>query len=175
MRNYIVFTILFSLIVLAFPQKTYSDSAQINLKVDYVDLEKARRIRVLENFLNKYNSPLAAYTSVFVDEAYSNNLDWRLVASIAGVESTFGKTIPANSYNGWGWNNGKYSFESWEDAISTISESLNVKYAQKWGAKDPYQIGKYYAASPTWASRVTYFMEKIEKSSPETEKLTFNL
>jgi hypothetical protein len=32
----------------------------------------------------------------------------------------------------------------------------------KWGAADVYTIGHYYAASPTWASRVSYFMADME-------------
>lgn len=151
------------------------ESSTIAQSFEKVDTEKERRVKTLEAFLDSYNSPLTPYAHVFVNEAYKNNLDWRLVAAISGVESTFGKNIPHNSYNGWGWANGKYQFESWEQAITLISETLNTKYAQKWGADTPYEIGPYYASSPTWASKVTFFMEKIEASKPEVSQVAFNL
>ena len=53
-------------------------------------------------------------------------------------------------------------FESWTEGIETVSEGLRTNYLNKWGAKDVYQIGRYYAASPTWAQRVTYFIGKID-------------
>ena len=76
------------------------------------------RARILEGFLLQYDSPLAPYAGDFIKYADEYNLDWRLVASIAGLESTFGKRIPYQSYNGWGW--GVYGdnvirFDSWTD------------------------------------------------------------
>jgi len=123
------------------------------------------RARVLREYLEKYNSPLVPYAGTFVEEADKYNLDWKLVAAISGVESTFGKEIPEDSYNGWGWGiygDNMIRFSSWTEGIQTISEGLRTKYMDKWGAKDVYEIGKYYAASPTWAQRVEYFMNSIE-------------
>lgn len=174
--QYITSILLLAFTLAASNQPIYADFQIVKVEsVDSVDIEKLQKIKALEDFLKQYNSPLASYASIFVDEAYKNDLDWRLVAAISGVESTFGKAVPANSYNGWGWNNGNYTFTSWEEAITVISEALNTKYAQKWGAKTPQQIGRYYAASPTWAVRVENFMEKIEPSQPETLTLVFNL
>ncbi len=122
---------------------------------------KRNKSTILEKFLEKQRSPLAPYAQVIVSESYKNNLDYRLLPAITGVESSFGKAIPANSYNAYGWNNGKYSFTSWEDGIETVSVSLYEKYSLKWGAETPHEIGKYYAASPTWADRVVNYMEQI--------------
>src|SRR5690348_2794535 len=52
------------------------------------------RVTRLQAFLQTYNSPLADDAKTFVAQADRNNLDWKLVAAIAGVESTFGKEIP---------------------------------------------------------------------------------
>lgn len=123
-----------------------------------------RRVKLLKNYLETYNSPLAPYAKYFVTEADKNELDWRLLVAISGVESTFGHQIPYNSYNAWGWGiygDNMIRFTSWEEAIATISKELRQRYINQWGAKDVYQIGKFYAASPTWATRVNYFMEKI--------------
>lgn len=124
------------------------------------------RIRILRQYLEKYNSPLVPYAGTFVEKADKYNLDWKLVVAISGVESTFGREIPNDSYNGWGWGiygDNMIRFSSWEEGIETISEGLRNKYIDKWGAKDVYEIGHYYAASPTWAQRVEYFMNSIEE------------
>lgn len=130
-----------------------------------------RRVAILYNFLDSYNSPLKIYARNFVEEANKNNLDYRLLAAISGVESTFGQQLPYSSYNAWGWGiygNNALRFGSYPEAISTISKSLRENYIDSWGAKNVYQIGRFYAASPTWAQRVVYFMEKVE---PETLSL----
>ncbi len=54
-------------------------------------------------------------------------------------------------------------FSSWNEGIETISKGLRENYIDKWGAKDVYQIGKLYAASPTWAERVDRCMQKIDE------------
>lgn len=122
------------------------------------------RVKVLEGYLKQYKSPLISEAENFVKYADLYNLDWRLVASISGVESTFGHQIPYQTYNGWGW--GIYGtnmiyFTSWEEGIKTVSEGLRTNYLNKWGASNVYEIGKFYAASPTWARRVDYFMRNI--------------
>lgn len=124
------------------------------------------RVRILREYLEKYNSPLVPYAATFVETADKYNLDWKLVAAISGVESTFGREIPYESFNGWGWGiygDNMIRFSSWKEGIETISEGLRTKYIDKWGAKDVYEIGRFYAASPTWAQRVEYFMGKIEE------------
>ncbi len=124
------------------------------------------RGRILKKFLEEFNSPLAPFAETFVENADKYNLDWKLVAAISGVESTFGQQIPNNSFNGWGWGiygDNVIRFSSWEEGIQTVSEGLRTKYINQWKAKDIYEIGKMYAASPTWAVRVGYFMDKIEE------------
>lgn len=137
--------------------------------------EKNLKIKTIAKFLKNNESPLEQYAETLINEAEKNQLDWRLVTAITGVESSFGKAIPQNSYNAYGWNNGDFYFNSWEEGISIVSKTLNEKYRQNWGAEDPYQIGHFYAASPTWANRVVYFMEKIEKFSDDISLLPLNL
>ena len=126
------------------------------------------RVKILREFLESYNSPLAPFAGTFVETADIYNLDWRLVTAISGVESTFGQQIPANSYNGWGWgiygNNVTY-FSSWEDGIQTISKGLREKYMDMAGTDNIYAVGSSYAASPTWAVRVEFFMNRISDFS----------
>lgn len=129
------------------------------------------RSKILRNYLAKYNSPLQDSADDFVKAADANQVDWKLVPSIAGVESTFGKHIPggytpgSSSYNGWGW--GVYgdqalAFKSWNDAIFTITSALKTKYIDR-GLITPYQMNRVYAASPAWGGHVTFFMNDLDK------------
>ncbi|MDP2637612.1 MAG: hypothetical protein Q8P26_00950 [Candidatus Levybacteria bacterium] len=134
------------------------------------------RVKILGEFLKQYDSPLVPNASDFVEIANKYDLDWKLVAAISGVESTFGKQIPYESFNGWGWGiygDNMILFSSWKEGIETVSEGLRNNYINKWGAKDVYEIGKIYASSPTWAQKVTYFMNKI--SQFRDQRLASNL
>lgn len=160
--------LVFSLFILAFasPVQAAEKASASSATMQPADEKSVSdsRTKILEDYLKHFNSPLVGYAPVFVKYADKYNLDWRLVASISGVESTFGQEIPYNSYNGWGW--GIYGtnmiyFNSWEDGIKTVSEGLRQNYINKWGASNVYEIGRFYAASPTWAQRVDYFMRNI--------------
>lgn len=128
------------------------------------------RAKVLQAYLSKFSSPLQFHAQDFIEAADTYDLDWKLVPAIAGVESTFGKAIPggveqsSTSYNAWGW--GVYGtqaiyFKSWREGIFTVSEGLRSNYLNK-GLVDPYSINKVYASSPTWGSKVTYFLKDLD-------------
>jgi hypothetical protein len=139
-----------------------------------------QRVQILRSYISQFDPLLAKSAPTFVAEADKYNLDWRLVAAISGVESTFGKQIPEGSYNAWGWGiygDNRLGFSSYDEGISVISKSLREKYVDQWGAKDVYEIGTYYAASPTWATRVAYFMRKIDQyeTSNPSETLSLSL
>lgn len=137
-----------------------SNSAEIeNSNTNY---EIDMRIIYLKEFLDKYNSPLADYSEEIVQLADRYNLDWRLIPAISGVESTFGKNLPVGSYNAYGWANGRYAFDSWENSIQIVSQTLREKYYDN-GAEDINHIAKRYAPpSTTWSWKVKYFMNKID-------------
>lgn len=120
------------------------------------------RVYILRKFLSKYNSPLTPYSSEFIVMADYYGIDYRMVPAITGVESTFGKHIPVNSYNAYGWANGKYSFTSWPNSIQVVSQTLKYKYIDK-GAVSISKIAKIYAPpSTTWGTKVQHFVSKID-------------
>jgi hypothetical protein len=120
------------------------------------------RVDNLRNYLESQRSPLAEYSEDFVAYADEYDLDYRLVPAITGVESTFGKRIPAGSYNAYGWANGGFYFDSWQGSIEHVSASLRTKYIDK-GAETISKIGRRYAPpSSTWSGKVKFFMEKID-------------
>ncbi len=128
------------------------------------------RIVHLEGYFASKNSPLTGTAKTFISEADRLGLDWKLVAAIAGTESYFGRHIPANSYNAWGWaiftgmSDGKH-FDGWEDGIETVSEGLKQNYVDR-GLTTVEKIGTRYAADPNWSYKVNHFMDEIETFRP---------
>lgn len=143
-------------------------NAAASLVVHVVDSDL--RVSQLEAYLSSHSSPLVDEAKHFVSEADRLELDWKLVAAIAGVESTFGKHIPTNSFNAWGW--GVFTgavdgihFKDWKDGITQVSEGLRYNYIDK-GAETIEQMGRIYAASPAWSWKVRFFLDQIEEFTP---------
>lgn len=129
------------------------------------------RAVVLRDYFAKFDSPLQNYAQDFVDAADTYGVDWKLVPSIAGVESTFGKETPGSdyypSYNGWGWGvygNQAIYFKSWKDGIYTVTAGIGQNYTSK-GITSPYIMNYTYAASPAWGGHVAYFMSDLDQFS----------
>jgi hypothetical protein len=167
MKNIILLAMMAAIILIpqrAFAQQSSASSANIQLPI----VEKTGadlRVKILTSYLKQSNSPLAANATDFVAAADKYNLDWRLVAAISGVESTFGQQIPTNSYNAWGWGvygDNVINFKSWKDGIQTVSQGLRERYMDQWGGKDIYEIGAVYASSPAWANHVELYLNKIQ-------------
>ncbi len=167
MKRILITVVIIIITALVLPQnamafeKQQTASARLAITIEN---EKSDDIRVqaLENIFAKYNSPLAGEGKSYVELADKNGVDWKLLPSIAGLESSFGKRLMPNSYNAYGWGGGHIYFDSWSDGIDTITKSLKTRYYAR-GADTVWTIGPIYAESPTWAVRVNSFMEKIEK------------
>lgn len=159
----IIFAVMLIIFTLQITEKAFAADAYVTEgQIEAKQLDK--KAVILASYLRKYNSPMQESAQDFIDASNTYNLDWKLVPAIAGVESTFGKFIPGG-YNGWGW--GVYGtqaifFNSWRDAIFTVSKGLRENYLDR-GYNNPYSMNKIYAASPTWGSRVDYFMKDLEK------------
>lgn len=137
----------------------------------YTKVNIDERPNLLRAYLASHNSPMVDSAEHFISEADRLGLDWKLVAAIAGVESTFGKHIPANSYNGWGWGvfTGQQDgihFDSWNHGITEVSEGLRYNYIDR-GAITLEQMGRKYAASPVWSQKVKFFLSAIDNFSPK--------
>lgn len=136
------------------------------------------RSLAMRKFLLDYNSPMYPYADIFISEANRYGLDWRLVASISGVESAFGNLIPPRSNNGWGWRGGPggaYSiFPTWKEGIQTITRGLALGYGTN---VTPFQIEVRYCppcyANPyhAWANGVTKFMNELDYYYANLEKI----
>lgn len=129
------------------------------------------RVIAMQKFLFNYDSPMYPYSRTFIIEADKYGLDWRLVASISGVESVFGNIIPKGTHNAWGWRGinknpeGWSQFESWNAGIAEITRGL----AQGYGIDlSPFQIEPYYCPpcglnpAHAWANGVTRYMRELK-------------
>lgn len=176
MKHILAFTAFIALLAFAFTgQVSAATEADGTASLLAHASDKDTRATKLGTYLAAHDSPLAAVASHFVAEADRLNIDWKLVPAIAGLESTFGKQIPTYSYNAWGWGvfTGKQSgvyFKDWKDGITKVSEGLKYNYIEK-GAVTIDQIGRIYAASPTWAYRVRYLMNDIAVFTPNRPDL----
>lgn len=121
------------------------------------------RVQALKKIFQKYNSPLVDKAESFVKYADEYGVDWKLLPSISGLESSFGVYLMPGSYNAYGWGGGHIYFESWDDGIKTINRTLRENYMDKWGAEDVWSIGPIYAESKTWSVRVNSFMQEINR------------
>ncbi len=124
------------------------------------------RIANLKYFFRKYNSVLYDKADYFVQTADKYEFDYRLLPAIAMQESGLCKYIPVNSHNCWGWGiyDGKVTrFDSYEDAIETISKGIKTYYIDK-GLTTPEQIMRKYTppSNGSWAYGVNTFLNIIE-------------
>ena len=131
-----------------------------------------KRVIQLSNYLQAVNSPMTNSAEHFINEADRLNLDWKLVAAISGVESYFGRHIPKNSYNAWGWaiftgRSDGHHFDGWNDGITQVSEGLKNNYVNR-GRDTVWTMGPVYAADPSWAWKVNHFMEEIDRYQPRS-------
>ncbi|MDP2860572.1 MAG: hypothetical protein Q8N98_02550 [bacterium] len=121
---------------------------------------------VLAKFLAGYQSPLAKNSADFIDYGQKYQIDWKLLVAIAGMESTFGRNIPRDSFNPFGFDNGLAKFENFSEAIETTSKTLKEHYFDA-GVKDISSIARVYCPpnSRKWAAGVEYFLGKLEAAS----------
>ncbi len=125
-----------------------------------IKAQSDNRAERLARFFASQNSPLTPHAADFVRIADEQGFDWKFLPAIAGLESTYGQAVPANSYNPYGWNNGKMHFTGWVHATEMVAVGIRQRYVPA-GVVTPAKVGPRYAATPTWAARVTKNMQKI--------------
>jgi len=147
-----------------------SSNAEISVEIEY---EKIDRVKSLEVFFEKYNSPLKENAEKFVEVSDQYQIDYRLLPSISCMESTCGKFLIEGSYNPFGWgiygDNAIY-FEDYNEAIETVGEGLAKNYFQK-GRDTVEEIAPVYTPPNhvNWKNGANYFIDKIEDSQIKTE------
>ena len=124
----------------------------------------------LRRFLSKLHCPVAVMSEDFVHAADDNQLDWRLLPSIAVIESSGGKAYKNN--NIFGWRNG-------DEAFPTIRAGLN-HVAYKLGRSPLYRSRnslaklRLYNPNEEYPGNVMAVMNRISpESRPRPERVLF--
>lgn len=124
------------------------------------------RPEIVKQYLELYKSPLAPYASLIISTADKYSIDFRLITAIAQQESNLCKVIPPNSYNCWGWGitgSSTLGFDSFQDAIETVSKGLREKYLDKGYTTVEDIMSKYTPQSNgSWANGVNQFMSDMQ-------------
>lgn len=115
------------------------------------------RLVRLERYFEERQCPVKPLAREFVAAADRHHLDWRLLPSIAVVESSGGKTFHNN--NIFGWKNGDHRFHSVKESIHTVAERLaNSHYYRN---KPLEKILTTYNPVPGYSERVTDVMNDL--------------
>jgi hypothetical protein len=115
------------------------------------------RLSLLRKFFVSFRCPIASVAEIFVAEADSHNLDWRLLPSLAVIESGGGKMSRGN--NIFGWNNGNASFPTLGAAIHQVAKTLADSSLYK--NKPLRALLTTYNPVQGYAERVQSMMERI--------------
>jgi len=115
------------------------------------------RLVRLEKYFEEKQCPVKPLAREFVAAADRHQLDWRLLPSIAVVESSGGKAFHNN--NIFGWDNGDHRFVSVKESIHTVAERL--ANSRHYRNKPLDKILTTYNPVPGYQKRVTDVMEDL--------------
>lgn len=113
---------------------------------------------------------------MLIETAEKYNLDWTLMAAIAGTESSFAKRMPYQCNNPYGWGiygSNKICFESLEDSIEGVASGL----AKKYNISTLESIARTYNKVSTndWIKHTRFFMNKIKTAQVPVSALPITL
>jgi hypothetical protein len=115
------------------------------------------RSQALRTFFEKQDCPARQYVAEFLNAADRYRLDWRLLPSLAYVESTGGKA--ARNNNWFGWDSGRAHFSS---AVAGIQEvGYRLTHSILYKGKDLDGVLSTYNRSAAYAVRVKSVMRQI--------------
>ena len=120
---------------------------------------------ILRKFLRDKHCPVQEFSEVFIAEADAHHLDWRLLPSLAFVESGGGRTAKGN--NLFGWANGRMSFNSIGDSIHTVAASL--AHGRAYKGKDISGKLLAYNQSTDYSAMVKSIMQQIAPQAQVAE------
>jgi len=145
---------------------TFAATKNSTNTINYVANSGDSRKKLVRDYLEFWKSPLLPYADLIVDVSDKYGLDFRLLPAIAQQESNLGKKEPPGSHNPFGWginSKGTLKFDSYEEAIETVSKGISEEYITK-GYTTIENIMKKYTpnSNGSWAYGVQKFMSEIE-------------
>ncbi|MFO0281473.1 MAG: hypothetical protein ACK532_06095 [Acidobacteriota bacterium] len=115
-----------------------------------------RKVR-LERYFDEKQCPVKPLAADFVAAADRHRLDWRLLPSIAFVESSGGKAYHNN--NIFGWRNGDHRFRSVKESIHKVAERL--ANSEHYRNKPLEKVLHTYNPTPGYKERVLDVMDDL--------------
>jgi hypothetical protein len=115
------------------------------------------RLTRLLSFFQTYDCPAREHAEEFILAADLHGLDWRLLPSIAFVETGAGKTSRGN--NLFGWDSGRQEFPSVPHAIHWVAWRLAS--SKLYAGKTPDSILRTYNPRSRYAGLVQFVMKQI--------------
>ena len=116
------------------------------------------RQAILRKFLKLNHCPDQEYAELLISEADAYGLDWRLLPSLALVETGGGRTAKGN--NLFGWANGKTAFATIGDAIHQVASALSGGSAYRGKSLDALLL-TYNSERPDYRVMVLDIMRQI--------------
>jgi hypothetical protein len=118
------------------------------------------RLAALKDFFGKADCPAAEYAHVFLQAADNYELDWRLLPSIAFIESTGGKA--ARNNNIFGWDSGNARFSSPGAGIHTVG--FKLANSRRYKDKELDELLATYNPYDGYGLKVKSVMRRISPS-----------
>ena len=121
------------------------------------DVEDTRMQRI-RSFFRKRKCPAQRYAAEFVLAADRHRLDWRLLPSLALIESSGGKVFSNN--NIFGWDSCRHRFPTVQAGIDIVAERLANSPLYRGKSVDDKL--KVYNAKPHYRMAVKRVMQQLE-------------
>ena len=132
-------------------------SPALSYDIPAPDYRQDPRLERLYKFFGKGDCPATRYAHVFLEAADDYGLDWRLLPSLAFVETTGGKAAPYN--NIFGWASGKARFHTPTAGIHTVG--FRLAYSRLYRDKSVDEVLATYNPVPEYVQKVKSIMRRI--------------
>lgn len=123
------------------------------------------RVVAVQQFLNRHHCPIEDLAPEFVRASTLNGLDYRLLPTLAVLESGCGRAT--RNHNLFGWANGRMAFASFAQAIHHVAQRLRL--APHYAGKSTLQKLRMYNRRGAYRAKVLRMMESLgqpEQASP---------
>ena len=143
--------------------------SNINSEENLAMIILEKQAQPIDAYFAQRNMPLLGFGFKMAEEAYKNDLDWRLLPSIAVQESGGGKhAIYRCKNNPFGWASCDVKFESTDRAIEVVALNLaggNPKTEKYYKNKDSKLKLYYYNGTVVshYPQTVLAIMDKFDK------------
>ena len=124
-----------------------------------------REIKI-NSLFKKYNSPLEARASSFIDASEHYHIDYKILVAISGIESRFGTSSLCGQYNPFGYGNPCWDFRNFDEAIWQVAKTIGTATAYKTyrDSNRLEELARVYNQQDTdnWIKSVGYFKKEVE-------------